>query len=76
MPRARKTNRADGRFEIKRTVGKDADGKAIRKSFYGKNEAEALREYQAYLDDRERKRQASRRTWKGLPTRLSYLPLS
>ena len=57
MPRPRKPNRADGRFEIKRSIGKDADGKAIRKSFYGNNEAEALREYQAFLDDQERQRQ-------------------
>jgi len=57
MPRPRKPNRTDGRFEIKRTVGKDADGKSIRKSFYGSNEAEALREYQAFLEDRRREQQ-------------------
>ena len=56
MPRPKKANRSDGRYEIKRTIGKDADGRAIRKSFYGQNEAEALKEYQAFLDDRERER--------------------
>ena len=57
MPRPKKPNRADGRFEIKRTVGRDSDGKPIRKSFYGQNEAEALRDYQRYLENREHERQ-------------------
>lgn len=57
MPRPRKPNRADGRFEIKRVVGRTPEGKGIKKSFYGSNEAEALRAYQAFLDDQERQRQ-------------------
>jgi integrase len=57
MPRPKKPNRADKRFEIKRTVGKDADGKSVRKSFYGSNEAEALRAYQSFLEDQKREQQ-------------------
>lgn len=56
MPR-RKSNRSDGRFEIKRTVGHRFDGKAIRKSFYGKNEAEALLAYQRYLAGEKQKKE-------------------
>lgn len=37
MPRKKqKPNRADNRYEIKVTVGRDINGKAIRKSFYSK----------------------------------------
>ena len=43
MPRPKKSNRGDGRYEIKRVIGRDADGNTLRKSFYGQNEAEALR---------------------------------
>ena len=32
MPRPRKPNRTDGRYEIKRTVGKDADGNDLPKT--------------------------------------------
>ena len=56
MPRPKKSNRTDGRYEIKRVIGRDVDGKPLRKSFYGTNEAEALKAYQAFLDDRERER--------------------
>ena len=62
MPRPRKSNRADGRFELKRTVGHDENGKAIRKSFYGGSEAEAQREYQHYLEQREKEKQEKRCT--------------
>ena len=36
MPRAKKTkpNRSDGRYEVKITIGKDLNGKSIRKSFF------------------------------------------
>ena len=36
MPRPKKKqpNRSDGRYEIKITLGKDINGKPIRKSFY------------------------------------------
>ena len=45
MPRPKKTNRGDGRYELKKTIGYDADGKPIRKSFYGKNKDELLSAY-------------------------------
>ncbi len=56
MPRPKKSNRNDGRYEIKRVIGRDVDGSAMRKSFYGKNEAEALLAYQSFLDNREQER--------------------
>jgi len=62
MPRPRKSNRADGRFELKRTVGHDENGKAIRKSFYGGSEAEAQREYHRYLEMQEKRREEKIRT--------------
>lgn len=57
MPRPKKSNRADGRFELKRTIGHDENGKAVRKSFYGANEAEAQREYHLFLEQREKEKQ-------------------
>jgi integrase len=59
MPRAKKSNRSDGRYEIKRTVGQDINGNAIRRSFYGENKAEAEKRYQEYLagiNERENKK--------------------
>jgi Site-specific recombinase XerD len=46
-PKKDKPNRADGRFEIKITLGKDIEGKPIRKSFYSdksKDDAKAQAE--------------------------------
>ncbi len=57
MPRPRKSNRADGRFEIKRTIGHTVDGKLVRKSFFGKNHAEALQAYHNYLSDQEKRKE-------------------
>ena len=48
MPRPKKTNRGDGRYELKKTIGYDANGKPIRKSFYGKNKEEAQILYDNY----------------------------
>ena len=56
MPRPKKSNRGDGRFELKRTVGHDENGRAIRRSFYGANEAEAQREYHLYLEMKEKEK--------------------
>ena len=46
-PKKEKPNRSDGRFEIKITLGKDIEGKPIRKSFYSdksKDDAKAQAE--------------------------------
>ena len=51
MPRPKKSNRNDGRYEIKRTIGNKADGTPIKKSFYGRNRDEALKAYQDYIDN-------------------------
>ena len=48
MPRPKKSNRNDGRFEIQRVIGYDISGKAIRKSFYGANKDEALKKFEDY----------------------------
>ena len=62
MPRPKKSNRSDGRYEIKRVIGYDADENPIRKSFYGKNKDEALASYQEYLADEKRREEAKKRT--------------
>jgi integrase len=62
MARPKKSNRSDGRFEIQRTIGYTADGQAIKKSFYGSNKEEALRRYQDFLTEAERKAEAKKRT--------------
>ena len=41
MPRKRKNERADGRIQIPLDIGRDADGKRLRKYFYGATRAEA-----------------------------------
>ena len=51
MPRPKKSNRNDGRYEIKRTIGHDPSGKGIVKSFYGASKDEALEKYRKYRDD-------------------------
>ncbi|MBO5313166.1 MAG: site-specific integrase [Clostridia bacterium] len=48
MPRAKKGNRKDKRYQIARTIGYNTDGKAIKKSFYGKNKDEAIQKYHEY----------------------------
>ena len=67
MPRAKKTNRSDGRYELKRVIGYTADGEKIRKSFYGANKDEALLKYHEYLSEAERreaeKKQTSFSSW-------------
>ena len=62
MARPKKSNRADGRYEIKRTIGYTVSGDPIKKSFYGSNKDEALRRYQEYLTEAERKEEARKRT--------------
>ena len=49
MP-ARKTKRADGRFETSLFLGYSAEGKVLRKHFYGRSQREANAKKQAYLD--------------------------
>lgn len=51
MPRPKKTapNRTDGRYEIKRTIGKRLDGSPIQKSFYSAiSKADAIKKYEEY----------------------------
>ena len=55
MPRAKKSNRADGRYMIKRVVGHDMDGNAIIKYFYGTSKQDAENKYTLFLLDREEK---------------------
>ena len=53
-PKKEKPNRQDGRYEIKRTVGKNLDGTFIRKSFYSTvSLADCEKQYQEYLIERE-----------------------
>lgn len=49
MPRKRKGERQDGRIQIQLDVGYDANGKRVRKYFYGKTRAEAETKKAAYL---------------------------
>jgi integrase len=51
MARKKKTQREinQGQKEIKRPIGKDANGEAIRQSFYGKTKGEAEEKWKAFL---------------------------
>ena len=62
MPRPKKSNRADGRYQIARVIGYEYDGTPVRKSFYGKSKDEALRKYQDFLEEKERKEEAKKHT--------------
>lgn len=62
MPRAKKTNRSDGRYELKRVVGYTADGAKIQKSFYGANKDDALNKYHEYMSEVERREEEKKRT--------------
>lgn len=54
MPRKKKPNRTDGRFEYKATIGKTIDGKLIRKSFYSSTSiADAKRQAEEYKIQQE-----------------------
>ena len=55
MARVKKSNRADGRYAIKRVIGHDLDGKAIYKWFYGKGKQDAENKYTLFLLDREKR---------------------
>ena len=55
MPRPKKNNRSDGRFEIKRTIGYDLKGNPIKKSFYGKNRDEAITKFEDFKREKENK---------------------
>ena len=48
MPRPKKQNRKDKRYQIIRVIGHLPDGTSIKKSFYGKNKDEALLKYHEY----------------------------
>ncbi|MBR2908065.1 MAG: site-specific integrase [Clostridia bacterium] len=56
MARPRKSNRSDGRYEIKRVIGYDAEGRGIKKSFYGRSQSEALRQYEEFCQAKEAQR--------------------
>ena len=55
MPRIKKSNRADGRYMIKRVIGHDVEGNAIIKYFYGTSKQDAENRYTLFLLDREKK---------------------
>lgn len=46
--RKRKGERPDGYIQVTLTIGKDGSGKAIRKSFFGRTRAEAVRKREEY----------------------------
>ena len=48
MPRPKKSNRTDGRYEIQRVIGYEINGKAIKKSFYGSSKDDALSKFEDY----------------------------
>lgn len=62
MPRAKKTNRSDGRYELKRVIGYTADGTKIQKSFYGKSKDDALNKYHKYLSEAEHREAEKKHT--------------
>ena len=45
--------RSDGKWELRITTGKDVNGKAIRKSFYGAKQSEVKLKYKEYLKSTE-----------------------
>jgi integrase len=55
MPRLKKSNRADGRYALKRLVGHDLEGKAIYKWFYGEGKQDAENKYTLFLLDLQKK---------------------
>lgn len=57
MPRPKKSNRADGRYQIRRVVAYTYEGKAISKSFYGKNKVDAEEKYREYVEQIKRQEQ-------------------
>ena len=57
MPRAKKSNRADGRYQIRRVVAYTYEGKAVSKSFYGKNKVDAENKYREYVEQIKRQEQ-------------------
>lgn len=57
MPRAKKQHRKDSRHQIIRVIGHNIDGTPIRKSFYGKNEVEALERFHKFKLGIEEKEQ-------------------
>ena len=61
MPRPKKSNRSDGRYEIRRVIARDANNNPISKSFYGKNKDEALKKYADYMEDAERREKEKER---------------
>ena len=48
MPRKRKNERADGRIQLSLVIGRDADGKLMRKYFYGATRIAAQRKKEEY----------------------------
>lgn len=45
--------REDGTIQFRVTIGRDEDGRPIRKPFYGKTQAECRRKYKKFLKDQE-----------------------
>lgn len=61
MP-TKKAQRSDKRYEVSVTLGRDENGKRIRKSFYGKTQKEANKKKQAFLDGQQLARDAGKMT--------------
>lgn len=57
MARIKKSNRADGRYQIKRVIGKDLEGNSIYKYFYGKDKQDAENKYTLFLLDMEKQKE-------------------
>ena len=63
MPRKKPSNRADGRYEIKRVIGHDMDGKAVKKSFYGATRAEALAAFDSWQSGKAKEKDITLSSW-------------
>ena len=53
MP-AKKAKRADGRYQTSLTLGRNEQGKPIKKFFYGETQREAYAKKKAYMEQSER----------------------
>lgn len=61
MPRPKKTNRKDNQYEIKREIGKDLNGKTVRRSFYGKSKWEAEDKYRRFMEEKKKREEEKKR---------------
>ena len=62
MPRAKKQKRKDGRYQLKRVIGHDSDGKPITKWFYGSDKSDAINKYTLFILDKEKEEQEKKQT--------------